>query len=394
MTDLFASPLALDGLGAGRELSREDLEELKAGLEAFAAAITPVQGPQPASVHALVVAGYIGSGYGRALDKRTEDAVADACARHFGGAAADHDGYPSKPRRDRINVVLDSGGGSLDSAFRAVLYLRRFVEEVRVYVPRRAKSAATLVAVGADRIVMSPYAELGPLDTQIKDPRNPARYVSALDCYRSVDYVREFGVHTISRALKVMLGETQAMVPLSEVIRTATDFAGGSVRPMLEQVKALDFGAWGRTLKIGETYARSLRMRLRHPDSEEVADQIARKLVYGYTHHPYPIDQVEAEEVGLKVDMMPKDAYLAGIRIADACKDEARFVGFIEDAEHLLQQLGDVRIAPQRRPAEEQAPEEAQAHVVMEPDRPPGRASVMESDRPSGAERTTDPGAG
>ena len=38
---------------------------------------------------------------------------------------------------------------------------------VRVIVPDYAKSAGTLMALGADRIIMSETSELGPIDPQV-----------------------------------------------------------------------------------------------------------------------------------------------------------------------------------------------------------------------------------
>lgn len=353
--DPFTQPWAGDGLPGSRELTREDLEELRAGLADFQHALglpeekpaeaKPEEDQASAELHCLVVAGYLGPGYGRLPHRTTTDrALVEACARHFGTGLEAPDFYPTEPLPTTVHVLVHSKGGSLDSAFKVVLFLRRFVKEVRVYVPSRAKSAATLIAVGADRIVMSPFAELGPLDTQITDPRNPTKHVSALDCYQSVDYVRDFGVQTVSRALRGILADTQGMVPLSELIATAKDFGLGSVEPMLRQVNALDFGGWGRTLKIGETYAKALRLRLQQPDTEEVADRISRKLVYGYTHHPYPIDLDEAHKIELtSATGMSRSVYLAARRVAAACKDDARFIGFAADVEQAIVDLASPR---------------------------------------------------
>jgi len=129
-------------------------------------------------------------------------------------------------------------------------------------VPQRAKSAGTLIAIGAHELHMSPFAELGPLDTQIVDPRNPTELVSALDCYQSVDYVRAFGLTTLHRALTALAKEMQTGIPLADLVNTAEHLSTGSITPMITQVKALDFGGWGRTLKIGELYAKSLLTRV------------------------------------------------------------------------------------------------------------------------------------
>ncbi len=73
----------------------------------------------------------------------------------------------------RITLLLDSPGGDIDAAEKFVHLLREVCESssesspaLEVVVPHRAKSAATLIALGADRIVMSDSSELGPIDPQ------------------------------------------------------------------------------------------------------------------------------------------------------------------------------------------------------------------------------------
>lgn len=355
--DTSVPPVAWDETPGNRPLTRSELERIRDALAEFETALArgkpegqPAADPdgQPsAGAHTLVVAGYLGPGYGPD-DITTEEAVARACRRHFDawrqqtGATADKvDGYPDEARVDRVHVILHSTGGSLDSAYRTMLYLRAYAKEIRVYVADRAKSAATLIAIGADRVGMSPFAELGPLDTQILDPRNPTRHVSALDCYLSVNHVREFGVATIPRALNVMLDDTHTRIPLGQILDSATAFATGSVRPMLEHVSALEFGGWGRTLRIGETYAKMLRLRLHRPDPENVARRLASQLVYGYPHHPYPIDRAEAVNLGISADVMPREVFEAAHAIATACRHGARFTGFAEDAAEALTLLAE-----------------------------------------------------
>ena len=82
-----------------------------------------------------------------------------------------------------------------------------------------------------------------------------------------------------------------------------------------------------RTLKIGETYAKALRLRRNDPGPEADAARLARMLVYGYPHHPYPIDMTEAEVLGRIVDQMPEEAYTAAKAVVDACTGNARFIG-------------------------------------------------------------------
>ena len=254
-------------------------------------------------------------------DKSTENAVARCCRDRFG--------YPAQPPVRTIDVVLDTYGGSLDSAFKTVLFLSRFAERIRVFVPRRAKSAGTLIAIGANELYLSPFAELGPLDTQIVDPRNPTELVSALDCYQSVDYVRAFGLTTLRRTLVALAKEMQTGIPLSDLVNTAEHLSTGSMSSMLAQVRALDFGGWGRTLKIGELYAKSLLTRVGHTPAD--AGRIASQLVYGYTHHPFPIDLNEAMRVGLRPQQMDEQEYAVAAELLTYCAGDDLFIGFVDE---------------------------------------------------------------
>jgi hypothetical protein len=254
----------------------------------------------------------------------TEWRVQQCCERRFG--------FPQPPLIETINVILDSTGGPLDSAFKTVLYLSKYTESINIYVPRKAKSASTLIAVGANRIFMSPFSELGPLDTQIRDPGNPTDFVSALDCYQSVDYLRDFGLDTLSQALKQLAFTTQGRIPLGDLVNTAADLLATSITPMITQVKTLDLGAWGRTLKIGEKYAQILLARV-DPTDNARAERIARRLVYGYTHHRFPIDITEASDIGLKPHLMSPKEYESAFEIVSECEDFEVFIEFVDDHE-------------------------------------------------------------
>ena len=74
-----------------------------------------------------------------------------------------------------VTLLLDSPGGQVDAAERMVHILRETsvppsgkAGDLEVVVPNSAKSAATLIALGADRILMSDSSELGPIDPQVR----------------------------------------------------------------------------------------------------------------------------------------------------------------------------------------------------------------------------------
>jgi hypothetical protein len=68
-----------------------------------------------------------------------------------------------------MDLLLHTGGGDIDAAEKLISMVRNKVgnARLRVVVPDFAKSAGTLMVLGADAVVMSDASELGPIDPQI-----------------------------------------------------------------------------------------------------------------------------------------------------------------------------------------------------------------------------------
>ena len=87
-------------------------------------------------------------------------------------------------------LMINSQGGNGDTAEKILCMCRkRFSESFKVIVPDYAKSAATMIALGADEILMGYLSELGPIDPQfssgIGGPMTPARsFIDGLDMIR------------------------------------------------------------------------------------------------------------------------------------------------------------------------------------------------------------------
>jgi hypothetical protein len=69
---------------------------------------------------------------------------------------------------ENLDLLIHSPGGNPQTAEKIVAACRQVAKgEFRVAVPNMAKSAATMVALGSDQIVMGYLSELGPIDPQI-----------------------------------------------------------------------------------------------------------------------------------------------------------------------------------------------------------------------------------
>ncbi|MGA9314399.1 MAG: hypothetical protein WBV77_07210, partial [Solirubrobacteraceae bacterium] len=73
-----------------------------------------------------------------------------------------------------VDLFIHSNGGSGTVPWRIVSLIREYTKSFAVLVPHRAFSAATLIALGADEIVMHRMGCLGPIDPSVANQFNPA----------------------------------------------------------------------------------------------------------------------------------------------------------------------------------------------------------------------------
>lgn len=73
----------------------------------------------------------------------------------------------SLPRHDPLDLILHSTGGVAEHAEAIIDYLRGRFPGLRVIVPVAAMSAASMMSMAADEIIMGAHSQLGPIDPQI-----------------------------------------------------------------------------------------------------------------------------------------------------------------------------------------------------------------------------------
>jgi hypothetical protein len=94
---------------------------------------------------------------------------------------------------DYLDLVLQTSGGSGEVAEKFVEMCRNHCRlSFRVIVPNMAKSAGTLIALGADQILMGYCSELGPIDPQIRIiVGNSPQWISAWTFIRARNQLQE-----------------------------------------------------------------------------------------------------------------------------------------------------------------------------------------------------------
>ena len=191
--------------------------------------------------------------------------------------------------QQQVDLFLYSTGGITMAAWGLVNLVREFSKRLCVLVPFKAQSSATLIALGADEILMTRMGQLSPVDPTITTPFNPILPnqppgaqpqflpVSVEDVASYFDLAKEHG-----------LEEKNHLASLFNVLASdVRPLALGSVYRAKQQIKML---------------SEKLLSFHMGPNEKEKIDGIVSKLVRELYSHDYLIGRSEAKKViGLKV---------------------------------------------------------------------------------------------
>jgi hypothetical protein len=210
------------------------------------------------------------------------------------------DSKASLPEKKPINLVVDSPGGMAGIAYELAMLFRSRCGGFNVYIPEYAKSAATLLALGASNIWLAKHAEIGPLDVQVFDPERE-NVQSALDEVQSLERLNAFALQAVDAGMIFLASRSGKS--FESLLPRVLHFVSEMLRPMFEKLDTVHYTQMSRLLKIGEEYA----IRLLEPRyGKDKGEQIARQLVNGYPEHGFFIDSSEANRIGLKT-LTPDD---------------------------------------------------------------------------------------
>lgn len=126
---------------------------------------------------------------------------------------------------EKISLFLYSNGGSTLAGWSLVNLIRSFCNDFEVIVPFRCQSTATLICLGADRIIMTKQGTLGPIDPSTNGLTNPQVTLNgqSITVPVSVEHVNgyldmakeDFGVKNGTELKDIYLKLTDHIHPLS-----------------------------------------------------------------------------------------------------------------------------------------------------------------------------------
>jgi hypothetical protein len=210
---------------------------------------------------------YVTSIRGNALGQIAQDAVSELLNQ-----------LQALPRNVAdLDLLVVSNGGDGTVAWRIVSLIRERVSKFSILVPHSAFSAATLIALGANEIVMHPHGNLGPTDPQITNTKKGI----------------QFGTEDLQAFLKFAKEE----VGLSDQIPMRDLFMKFS-----EEVGFVGIGVAARGTQLSTSVGeKMLLMHLTDTEGKQTARTISEALNTKYFHHGYPLSRREAKEIGLPV---------------------------------------------------------------------------------------------
>ena len=175
-----------------------------------------------------------------------------------------------------LDIMIVSLGGDPMVAWRIMSLVRQRESKVSVLVPEGAWSAATLLALGGEEIIMHPNGNLGPIDMQItmvNDHGQPKQF-STEEISAFLEFIRD----------DLKITEQEHIRALFEVI--------------CREVSSLGIGFTARSSKLAIDLSK--RLLGFHITEEQKINLILEKFKK-FQSHAYPINRSEAKEIGLPI---------------------------------------------------------------------------------------------
>ena len=200
-------------------------------------------------------------------------------------------------RQEQLTLLLESPGGSIEDAFWIAATLRRHCSRLDVAVVGPAKSAATLIALSADRILFGRFGELGPLDAQVLDLSGGARRKSPLETMRGLEFLRDYYLETFNLVMDILFNDFS--IDSAHALEQIPNILSPVATPLYQLVDYRELGDALRILSISEAYADEVMRRWNPVSDPEDIESIVQQLVWEYPHHGHIIDFTEARAIGL-----------------------------------------------------------------------------------------------
>ncbi len=208
---------------------------------------------------------------------------------------------------EKISLYLITNGGDTLTAWSLVNLIRSFCVKFEVIIPFNCFSSGTLISLGADSLLMTKQATLGPIDPSTVGPFNPVASGTNQKIPVSVEFVKayiemaknEFGITKQENMTEILLKLSDKIHPL----------ALGQVYRSRQQIQML-----------------AKKLMTWQKLSEKKEEKIINFLCSESGSHDYAIRRKEARDsLGLNIEKPDQETYKVIKSIYDSISKELEF---------------------------------------------------------------------
>jgi hypothetical protein len=221
-----------------------------------------------------------------------------------------HDLLSDKTKLNKIDVYLETPGGSGETAEEIVEFFHNNFDTVSFVVSGEAKSAGTIIVLSGDEILMTETGSLGPIDAQVKIGR------SVVSAYDYIEWVNEKRKEADEKGVLNPFDATMiAQITPGELsgVYHALEYAKDLVVDWLSKYK---FKKWD----ITETRKIPVTDEFKRNRAEEIAKELTNHAKWRL--HGRSIKRYDIENIGLKITRVEDNQKLSELiyRIQIICR--------------------------------------------------------------------------
>lgn len=215
---------------------------------------------------------------------------------------------------EKISLMLYTRGGDTMAAYSLVNLIRQFCDKFEVIIPSKARSSGTIISLGADNIMMTKQATLGPIDPSLNSPLNPQNPQAPNNPLARIPVSVESiqGFFDLAK-LELKLNDERN---LKEVLLN-----------LAEKVHPLVLGNVYRSRTQIQMVARKLLQKQLGLGETEKIDKIISFLCSDSGSHDYAIYRNEArDELGLSIEKPDDEQYVIIKNIFDNIREDLKLL--------------------------------------------------------------------
>jgi hypothetical protein len=242
-----------------------------------------------------------------------------------------------------LDLCLYTRGGDVNAVWPIVNLLREFDENFEVLVPFRCHSGGTLVALGAKKIILTPIAELSPIDPTTgnqfnpPDPLNPnARLGISVE---DVVAYRTFVLDQFKRDTEMSGDQEYSTLPpfIQSLVEKVHPLALGNVHRVHLQIKQLA----GNLLELHPCTGRNVRevteaLTTKFYSHLHMISRNEARAILGSDHVEFASSELAAalDELlrAYEDDFALRKQFFLNEKLGDKPVDEVRFIGGVVES--------------------------------------------------------------